>query len=72
MATVARAQGMMVRAGVQCAFGCVYEGIVPVEQVVRIVDHLLSVGVDELALADSTGMANPQQMARMLDRYSHG
>jgi hydroxymethylglutaryl-CoA lyase len=67
MATVARAQGMLVRAGVQCAFGCVYEGIVPVEQVVRIVDHLLSVGVDELALADSTGMANPRQMARMLD-----
>lgn len=67
MATVARSQGMIVRAGVQCAFGCVYEGIVPVEQVVRIVDHLLSVGIDELALADSTGMANPRQIAHMLD-----
>lgn len=67
MATVARSQGMIVRAGVQCAFGCVYEGIVPVEQVVRIVDHVLSVGIDELALADSTGMANPRQIAHMLD-----
>ncbi|ABU59565.1 hydroxymethylglutaryl-CoA lyase [Roseiflexus castenholzii] len=67
MVTAARAHGLAVRAGVQCAFGCVYEGNIPLDRVVRMVDYVLSLGVDELALADSTGMANPRQVAHMLD-----
>lgn len=67
MVSAARACGLTVRAGVQCAFGCVYEGMIPLDRVVRIVEHLLTLGINELALADSTGMANPRQMADMLD-----
>lgn len=58
---------LKVRAGIQCAFGCVYEGEIPQKKVVDIARAYLDVGIDELALADSTGMANPEQIKRMLD-----
>lgn len=63
----ARNAGLMTRAGVQCAFGCAYEGNVPQERVVALARQFLDCGIDELALADSTGMANPEQIKRMLD-----
>lgn len=67
MVAAARAAGITVRGGVQCAFGCAYEGAVPAERVLGIAGRLLELGVGELALADSTGMANPRQLAAMLE-----
>jgi hydroxymethylglutaryl-CoA lyase len=64
--TLAREQAMRVRAAVQCAFGCVYEGAIPPERVMALVERYLAMGVDEIALADSTGMANPAQMKALL------
>lgn len=66
MIASARGRGMQVRAGVQCAFGCVYEGEVPQSRVIALVEALLACGIDELLLADSTGMGNPRQMRDML------
>ena len=66
MAQEARAAGVRVRAGIQTAFGCAYEGEVPQERVVDLVKQTLQMDIDELALADSTGMANPLQIERML------
>ncbi|NTU82314.1 MAG: hydroxymethylglutaryl-CoA lyase [Chloroflexales bacterium] len=62
----ARACGMAVRAGIQCAFGCAYEGEVDAHRVVGLARRILAMGVDELALADTTGTANPQQVRRMV------
>lgn len=67
MVELARGAGISVRGGVQCAFGCVYEGAIPQDRVIGIVRRYLELGIDELALADSTGMANPRQMADMLE-----
>jgi len=67
MAGRARALGLRVRAGVQCAFGCAYEGPVDPQRVSNLVRELVACGVDEALLADSTGMANPAQIGRMLD-----
>ncbi len=61
---------MRVRAGVQSAFGCAYEGGVPRERVVGLIEHILNLGVDELTLADSTGMANPLQIEEMISTIS--
>lgn len=66
MVRLARARGLSVRAGVQCAFGCAYEGAVDPRRVVGLVRRILALGVDELSLADSTGMANPQQIRRLV------
>lgn len=64
--TRARAAGIRVRAGVQTAFGCVYEGAIPQQRVVAMSARFLAMGVDELTLADSAGLANPLQIKRML------
>lgn len=54
------------RGGIQCAFGCRYEGVIAQDHVLDMVKSHLDTGIDELALADSTGMANPQQMEEMM------
>ena len=62
----ARTNNMNIRAGVQCAFGCVYEGKIPHERVLEIVRDYVSWGVDAIALSDTTGMANPLAVKQML------
>jgi hydroxymethylglutaryl-CoA lyase len=63
---VAREAGVPVSAGIATSFGCPYEGDVPEARVQEIVGRLLELGVDEVSLADTTGMANPAQVERML------
>lgn len=60
--------GMQVRAGIQCAFGCVYEGAVPEDRVVEMAARLAEYGANEINLADTTGMANPIQVRRLVAR----
>ena len=62
----ARSAGLQVRAGLQCVFGCAYEGRIPEGRVCEMVEEVLSFGVDALSLADSTGMAHPRQVARLM------
>ena len=57
-----------VRAGVQCTFGCVYEGGIAEDKVISTFKALASSGAKELNLADTTGMANPVQIRRMIQR----
>jgi len=67
---IGRAQdaGMRVRAGVMNAFGCAYEGPVPVTRVMKLVRTFMKRGPDEICLADSSGLANPVQMEEVLSR----
>lgn len=65
MVNRAREMGMGVRAGIQCAFGY-YDPDVTQELVLSIAKSHLDLGIDSLALADSTGMANPKQIKEML------
>jgi hydroxymethylglutaryl-CoA lyase len=66
MISVAKSAGITVRGGIQCAFGCRYEGAISEAVVLDLVRHHLDSGVEELALADSTGMGNPRQMRRLM------
>lgn len=65
---LARAHGIRVRAGIQCAFGCRYEGAIPAERVLDLIQHHLDAGADEMALADSTGMAHPLQIRDLVSK----
>lgn len=51
--------GLEVRAGLQCVFGCVYEGPVAEEAVLSAALAMAAAGAREVNLADTTGMANP-------------
>jgi hydroxymethylglutaryl-CoA lyase len=64
----ARQAGLTIRGGLQCAFGCRYEGRIDRERVLAMVESHLALGVDELALADSTGMADPSAITWLMSR----
>jgi hydroxymethylglutaryl-CoA lyase len=57
--------GKKVQVSVQSAFGCGYEGHVPQEQVMKIVERYMSAGLRNISLADTAGHATPDQVERM-------
>lgn len=63
----AKAAGVWVRASISTSFGCPFEGEVPIEHVVRVVDQLLAIGVDELSVADTIGVGTPNQVYAVID-----
>ena len=68
MTALARQHQLVVRGGLQCVFGCRYEGAISEEIIYDMTKHHLDCGVQEMAFADSTGMGNPLQMKSMLPR----
>jgi hydroxymethylglutaryl-CoA lyase len=60
--------GIPVRASVATVFGCPFEGDVPIERVLYVGRRLVDMGCVELNLCDTTGMANPMQVARVARR----
>jgi isopropylmalate/homocitrate/citramalate synthase len=67
VAAAAREEGMWVRAYISTAFGCPYEGTVPEAAVVRVAKELLGMGVDEIAISDTIGVATPADVARVVE-----
>ncbi|HEV8438642.1 MAG TPA: hydroxymethylglutaryl-CoA lyase [Methylomirabilota bacterium] len=66
-AQVAHRAGKPVYAGISCSFGCPFEGEVPLGQLESVVRRLAGLGARGIGLADTTGMANPAQVARVLE-----
>jgi hydroxymethylglutaryl-CoA lyase len=64
----AAAAGMTVRAGAQCAFGCVYQGAVDPDFVLATLKSMAAAGASEVNLADTTGMAHPAQVSQLVER----
>lgn len=48
------------------AFGCPFEGKQPEEKVLQLIESYLAIGLDSVTLADTTGMANPRQVAGLV------
>lgn len=63
----ARQAGISVRGYISTVFGCPYEGAVAPQQVLRVARDLLAMGVDELSLGDTIGVATPNQVVEVLD-----
>ncbi len=64
----ARAAGLAVRAYMSTAFGCPYEGDVDPERVVALTGQLRDMGVYQVSISDTIGVANPQQVEDVLGR----
>jgi len=60
--------GIHVRAGVQMAFGCGYEGPISPQVVLDLVDLYARLGVHEITLADTSGLANPRSIYELVGR----
>ena len=65
VAAIARGRGPL-RGAIACAFGCPFEGEVPVDAALRVVDAYAALGIDRLTLGDTTGMATPPTVARLV------
>ena len=70
IAAEARAHGWWLRAYVSTAFGCPYEGEVDARAVVSVAERLLAMGVDELSISDTLGVAVPADVDRVLGALS--
>jgi hydroxymethylglutaryl-CoA lyase len=70
IAAEARSHGWWLRAYVSAAFGCPYEGEVDARAVVSVSERLLAMGVDELSISDTIGVAAPVDVDRVLGALS--
>jgi isopropylmalate/homocitrate/citramalate synthase len=64
---LARQEGIAVRGYISTVFGCPYEGRVDPQRVLSVARALLDMGVDELSLGDTIGVATPNQVVDVLD-----
>ena len=58
----AKAAGLRAQVTIAVAFGCPFEGEVPEERVLALVERLAAAEPDEVALADTIGVAVPSQV----------
>ncbi|WP_049901349.1 hydroxymethylglutaryl-CoA lyase [Halococcus agarilyticus] len=52
-----------VEAGIGTSFYCPYEGRIPMERTLAVVERVVEAGVDEVTLATTMGLADPAQIA---------
>jgi len=62
----AKANGIKVGASIAVAFGCAYEGRVPVSRHLAICERYDKMGITDISLADTTGMGNPFLMKEII------
>lgn len=60
--------GKRVQVSVQSAFGCGFEGRIPEDRVLKIIESYLAAGLKHISLADTAGHAHPEQVKRLFDR----
>ena len=64
---VAERARVPVSCGISTSFGCPFEGEVPLGRLEHVVGALAGMGARSIGLADTTGMANPRQVGRVLE-----
>jgi hydroxymethylglutaryl-CoA lyase len=63
---LAHARGACCQVIVSTAWGCPYEGDVPVERVLWVADRAVRHGADGISYGDTTGMATPGRVTRLV------
>lgn len=64
----AKENNLRVRAGLQCVWGCVYDGKPNEDKILNMIDDIMEMEPDIISLADSTGMANPVTVSNLLEK----
>ena len=65
---LARGTSLSLNGSIATTFGCPFEGKIDEDLVLQIVDAYLELGMQGITLADTTGMANPRQVYRLVQR----
>ena len=64
----ARTAGLFAQVTISAAFGCPYEGPVPADRIVDLARRMADAGAQEIALADTIGVAVPAQVGDLTAR----
>ncbi len=64
----AKKDRVRVRGYVSTAFGCPYEGRISVKQTMKVIERFFALGVYELSIGDTIGVATPKQVAELLQQ----
>lgn len=67
---IARGARVAVEVTLALSFGCPFEGAVPESRVVELAREFGGMGLSEICIADSIGVAHPAQMRRMMMRLT--
>ena len=67
LASIARrARGtVQISASISTAFGCPFEGNIDVARIIELIARIEGMGIDQVSLCDTTGMANPTQVEHL-------
>jgi hydroxymethylglutaryl-CoA lyase len=67
LASIARrARGtVQISASISTAFGCPFEGNIDVARIIELIARVENMGIDQVSLCDTTGMANPTQVEHL-------
>lgn len=63
----ANKEGLKTRAYISTAFGCPYEGHTSMAELKRVAYHLENLGVHEISIGDTIGVANPLQVKETIE-----
>ncbi|WP_108610584.1 hydroxymethylglutaryl-CoA lyase [Aminobacter sp. MSH1] len=64
---IGRDENRIVSAGIGICFACPYEGRIPLKSVIDLIDFVVTVGIDEVSIADSIGYAGPTEVRERVD-----
>ena len=56
-----------IRAGLQCVWGCAYEGKINVKNILKLLEEVINTGANVICLADTIGAANPHNVENLLE-----
>ena len=62
--------GIKVGGSIAVAFGCAYEGKVPIDRHLMICERYDKMGINDISLADTTGMGNPYLIKSIVERLT--
>ena len=68
VAKTAKDAGLRLRASVSTAFGCPYQGEVPLDSVAYVVGRMRDLGCDEIDIADTIGVSTPRKTQAVMER----
>ncbi len=67
---IAKPQKIWIRGYISTCFGCPYEGEVNPQKVLEVLKRLLRMGVDEISIGDTIGVATPYTVTNLLELIS--
>ncbi|TFW27778.1 hydroxymethylglutaryl-CoA lyase [Massilia horti] len=68
VARAAKDHGLRLRGSISTAFGCPYQGEVPLDAVADVVRRMRDLGCDEIDIADTIGVATPRKTQEVMLR----